>query len=79
MPRKTTARRTRGKRRSGISEKEIFIGVIVLAIVFLIIRAISNFFNQYPWVGWTLLVVGLAIAIYAAIKYIKTKLDRKQE
>ncbi len=72
--RKTTVGKTRRRQTKGISEREVFIGVIVLAVVLVIIQAISDFFNRFPWVGWILLFVVIAIAAYAAVRFIKTKL-----
>jgi len=59
------------RRKSGISEREIVIGAFVLVIVIVIIQVISDFFSRYPWVGWIVGVVVLAILVYAAIRLIK--------
>jgi len=61
----------RPRKKSGISEREYFIGIIVVVVVLVIIQGISDFFSRYPWVGWTVGVVVFAIVVYAAIKLIR--------
>ena len=73
--RKTPARKTRGRRTSSISEREIFIGVIVLAVILAVIQGISDFFSRNPWVGWVIGLALLAIFVYAAIRIIKKFFD----
>lgn len=66
MPRK---KRTRTK--SSISEREMFIGVIVLAVILTVIQGVSDFFSRNPWVGWVIGLALLAIFVYAGIKLIR--------
>lgn len=70
MPRK---KRTRTK--SSISERELFIGIIVLIAVVAVIQGISDFFSRNPWVGWVIGLAFLAIFVYAAIRIIKKFFD----
>jgi len=65
----------RRRRESGISEREIFIGVIVLVAVVAVIQGISDFFGRNPWVGWVIGLALLAIFVYAAIRVIKKFFD----
>jgi len=70
MPRK---KRTRTK--SSISERELFIGIIVLAVIITVVRGVSDFFSRNPWAGWIIGLSLLAIIVYAAIRIIKKFFD----
>ena len=59
------------RKKSGISERELIIGFIVLVVVLVVVQGISNFFSQNPWAGWVVGAVVLAIVIYAAIRLIR--------
>ena len=63
------------RKKSSISEREIFIGIIVLVAVVAVIQGISDFFSRNPWVGWVIGLALLAIFVYAAIKLIKKFLN----
>ena len=70
MPKK---KRTRTK--SSISEREIFIGIIVLVVILAVIQGISDFFSRNPWAGWVIGLSLLAVFVYAAIRIIKKYFD----
>jgi len=59
------------RKKSGVSERDVFIGIIGLVIVLVIIQGISDFFSRYPWAGWIVGVGVFALLVYAVIRLIR--------